>query len=76
MSNYDSLARESGIVFSSGWWVSVEFLRDTHPDMLTLAGQVHLPVEQVADELACWSIGYGLTYGIKVDIDNLEYECL
>lgn len=65
---------KGGIVFSSGWWVSIEFLRDVHPPMLVLASYVHLSEEQATEELAAWANGTGFTYGVKVNVQERTYE--
>lgn len=66
----------TGIVFSSGWWVSIDLLRNTHLTMIDLAGCVHLSVAQVAEEMHAWATGIGLPFGVNVNVEAQEYECV
>lgn len=63
-----------GCLFSTGWWVSIEFLRDVHPTILELASHVHLSQEQTTIELDAWSRNTGLMYGVKVNVEEKTYE--
>jgi hypothetical protein len=66
----------TGPVFSNGWWVSIDVLRDAHPPLVQLAHITGLPIEQVTKELEAWATGIGLPYGVNVDVEKQTYECV
>lgn len=66
----------TGPVFSSGWWVSIDFLRHVTPNVYELASAVHLPVDEMMKELDRWAQGpWGFCYGVTVDIEDRSYKC-